>query len=138
MPLTVRDKIRLAFQAAEDKKADEPVALNLDGLSAVTDFFVVAGGTSTTQVRAIADGIVEKLAAEGVEPLGTEGYTDGTWVLLDYVDFVVHIFHRDKRVFFALEDLWSDAPRVRPADLAPRKRGGRKRTAETRHAEEEA
>lgn len=137
MPLTVRDKIRLAFEAAEDKKADAPVALQLEGLSAVTDFFLVAGGTSDTQVRAIADGILERLAAEGVEPLGTEGYTDGTWVLLDYVDFVVHIFHRDKRVFYSLEDLWSDAPRLYAADLAPRKRGRKKRSAESRHAEEE-
>ncbi len=123
MSTSRKESIRIALQAADDKKAEDPVALDLEGLSSVTDYFLVASGNSDAQVKAIADNVVEKLSENGVEPLGREGYNQGTWILLDYVDFVVHVFHRDKRMFYALENLWSDAPRLRVTDMT----GGHKR-----------
>ncbi len=115
--LDTKERIAQAVKAADGKKAEDAAVLDLRGLSAVTDYFVVLSGGSTTQVRAIADGIREALSEKGIEPLGTEGYNDGTWILLDYVDFIAHVFHREKRIFYALENLWSDAPRLRKADL---------------------
>jgi ribosome-associated protein len=118
MGISLKETVRLAIQAAEDKKAEEIAALDLRGLSAVTDFFIVTHGSSDTHVRAIAEGIEDALSQKGIEPYGREGYNEGRWVLLDYVDLVIHVFHREQRAFYALEQLWSDAPRVRAADLA--------------------
>jgi ribosome-associated protein len=104
--------VRMAMEAALDKKAEDVEALDLHGLSSVADWFLIASGGSDTQVRAIADGIRERLAGRGIEPIGTEGYNAGTWVLVDYADLVVHVFHREKRAYYALDKLWSDAPRI--------------------------
>ncbi len=111
MKVSSKEKIDLTVEAADDKKAENTVVLDLQNLSSVTDYIIIASGNSDTQVRAIADSIVEKLSEKGIEPLGTEGYNDGTWILLDYVDLVIHVFHNEKRIHYALEDLWSDAPR---------------------------
>ncbi len=112
MAKTTRDFVRMAVRAAEDRKAQEVVALDLRGRSPVTDFFVLASGTSDTHVRAVADAVREALVKAGQRPYSFEGYDDGTWVLIDYVDFVVHVFHQEKRLYFGLEELWSDAKRV--------------------------
>jgi ribosome-associated protein len=109
---TVRDLVRLAVRAAEEKKAQDVRALDVRGISSVTDYMIVATGSSDTNVRAIAEGVREKLAARGERPLSAEGFQEGTWVLLDYVDFVVHVFHAEKRLFFGLEQLWADAKQV--------------------------
>lgn len=110
---TTRDHVRLAVRAAEDRKAQQILALDLRELSSVTDYFIVCNGTSDTHVRAISDAIQERLEENGQRTFGREGYQDGTWVLLDYVDFVVHIFHYEKRLYYGIEDLWADAKRVR-------------------------
>lgn len=102
----------VALRAAESKRATNPVILDLRGISNVTDYFIICSGTSDTNVRAIADAVEEKLGEAGVRPFGTEGYKEGTWILMDYVDFVLHIFHSEKRLTFALEDLWKDAGRL--------------------------
>jgi ribosome-associated protein len=107
------DNIDRILNAALDKKGADPVALDVHAVSSVTDWFVIVAATSDTHARAIADGIRESLEELGIEPIGVEGYNDGTWVLLDYGDVVVHVFHHQKRVQYALEDLWSDAPRRR-------------------------
>ncbi len=104
--------LRIGTEAAEGKKAENLIVLDLRGLSSVTDYFVICSGRSDTNVRAIADAVRESLAKAGLKPFGTEGYREGTWVLLDYVDFVFHVFHSEKRLAFALEDLWKDAPRL--------------------------
>ena len=109
---TTRDWVRLAVRAAEEKKAQNLVALDLRGLSSVTDYFIVCSGTSDTHVRAIAEAVREKLAEKGQRPFGHEGAQEGTWVLLDYVDWVMHVFHQEKRLFYAIEDLWADAKKV--------------------------
>lgn len=102
---------RAAAELALGKKAEEILLLDLTGLSPVCDYFVVCHGDSDVQVKAIADSIVEGLAAEGHEPWHVEGYAGRTWILIDLVDVVVHVFHRETRLYYRLEDLWGDAPR---------------------------
>lgn len=99
-----------ASDLALDKKAEDVLALDLRGISSATDFFLLATGNSDIQVRAIAEHILEGLAAEGMRPLHTEGLDRARWVLLDFVDFVVHVFHPAARDFYQLELLWGDAP----------------------------
>lgn len=102
----------LALRAASlclDRKAIDVVMLGLEKVSDVTDYFVIASGTSDTHVRSIAEHVVEELKREGVTVHHVEGLTQGRWVLLDFVDFVVHVFHPALRAFYQLERLWSDA-----------------------------
>jgi ribosome-associated protein len=98
---------------AQDLKATDVVLLDLTGVSDATDFFVIASGTSDTHVRATAEHIMEGLKnRDGVAPHHIEGLQQGRWVLLDYVDVIVHVFHPTLREFYQLERLWSDAERV--------------------------
>lgn len=90
--------------------------LDLRGLDGVCDFFVLATASSEVQVRAIADAVEEGLKAEGVRPWHVEGYEARRWILLDYVDFVVHVFHAKAREYYLLDKLWGDAPRELVAD----------------------
>jgi ribosome-associated protein len=93
-----------------DRKALDVVLLDLRTLSTATDFFLIATGTSDTHVSSIADHVVTELKAEGVRPLNVEGERGGRWVLVDYFNFVVHVFHPAAREFYQLERLWGDAP----------------------------
>ena len=98
--------------AALDKKAEQTVVLDLTKASAFTDFFVICNGTNKRQVQAIADGVQEAIAKTGAKPALVEGYERGEWILLDYFDFIVHIFMPATREFYGLEKLWGDAERV--------------------------
>jgi ribosome-associated protein len=102
--------VRMAAQSALDKKADELVVLDLQGLSTVADFFLVCSGVSATQVDTIADAVRTALRAAGVRPRHLEGTAQSGWLLLDYGDVVVHVFLGETRAFYALERLWGDAP----------------------------
>ena len=102
-------QVALAVKAADDKQANEMVVLDLRKAQAFTDFFVICSGTNSRQVRAIADGIVDALAAEGEKPSHIEGYDRSEWILLDYFDFIVHVFMPETRAFYGLERLWGDA-----------------------------
>jgi ribosome-associated protein len=104
--------VRQALVALADLKAQDVVVLDLRGLSDATDFFVIATGTSDTHVRAVADHVIEAMAGFGVRPHHAEGLAQGRWALLDFVDFVVHVFHPSQRDFYQLERLWGDAPRL--------------------------
>jgi len=100
------------IEAAQDKKAEDLVVLDLRGLSDITDFFVICHGSSERQVLAITDAIEERLGRNSaVHPNHVEGRKVGEWVLMDYIDFVVHVFHPEARMFYQLENLWGDAPR---------------------------
>jgi ribosome-associated protein len=105
-------------EALLDRKAVDPVVLDLRGLCGATDYFVIVSGTSAAHVRGMAEHLVTTLAPEGVEPHHVEGLAQGRWVLLDYVDFVVHVFHPELRDFYQLERLWGDAPVVAAGDSA--------------------
>jgi ribosome-associated protein len=103
--------VRRAVELALERKAHDVTVLDLRGISTATDYFVVASGRSDVQVKAIAEHVVEELKGEGTPTGHVEGLTGGRWVLLDYVDFVVHVFHPQARAFYQLESLWGDAPR---------------------------
>ena len=105
-------RVREAVAAAEDRKAVELRVLHLEKVSDFTDYFLICSGTSERQVQAIADAVQEKMREERVRPLHVEGFNRGQWVLLDYGDFVVHIFQEEPRRFYSLERLWGDAPDV--------------------------
>lgn len=98
-----------AAAIALDNKANDVVVLSLKGVSDMTDFFVIASGTSDTHVRSLGEHIQEGLKRDGTAAHHVEGTQQGRWVLLDYVDFVVHLFHPSLRDFYQLERLWSDA-----------------------------
>ena len=105
----IADFARRAALVAADNKANDVVVLGLKGVSDMTDFFVIASGTSDTHVRALGEHIQEELRKDGMRAHHVEGMQQGRWVLLDYVDFVVHLFHPSLRSFYQLERLWSDA-----------------------------
>jgi len=103
--------VRRAAELARELKARDVVGLDLRGISSATDFFLLASGRSDVQVRAIAEHVVEELKKEGTRAEHVEGLQGGRWVLVDYIDFVVHVFHPQARSFYQLESLWGDAPR---------------------------
>jgi ribosome-associated protein len=99
-----------AVDLARDRKARDLVVLDLRGISSATDFFFIATGNSDIHVRGIAEHIIEELKRQDVRPDHVEGLRSGRWVLIDYIDFVVHVFHPAARDFYQLERLWGDAP----------------------------
>ena len=105
-------QIDLALAAADSKQAVKLVVLDLRPSAGFTDFFVIASGTNTRQVRAIADAVMETLADKGAKPAHVEGYDRSEWILLDYFDFIVHVFAPETRVFYDLERLWGNADRI--------------------------
>lgn len=105
-------QVRIAIEAAAQKQALDMVVLDLRKAAGFTDYFVICTGANPRQIKAIADGIEEALAQEGAKPSHVEGYERSEWVLLDYFDFIVHIFAREPRVFYGLERLWGNAEHI--------------------------
>ncbi len=103
---------RTAARAASDKIAQDIVAMDVSERLAITDVFLVASAPSERQVNAIVDGIEEELAKQDLKPVRREGRSEGRWVLLDYAEVVIHVQHQEDRVFYALERLWGDCPKV--------------------------
>jgi ribosome-associated protein len=106
----------VAAQAAADKKAQDILVLDVSERLVITDFFVIASAPNERQVQAIVDSVEEKLLAIGTKPVRREGTREGRWVLLDYVDIVVHVQHNEERSFYGLERLWKDCPRMELAE----------------------
>jgi len=120
-------KRSLIVKAADDKKANYLTEIDLRGKTLIADFFIVCSGTSNIHIRAVADGIVEELEKNGVRAHRTEGYSEGTWIVIDYGDVIVHVMSEDERNRYKIENLWtrevkadpSGAPVItRPADEA--------------------
>ena len=112
-PIEAEDLVRLCVRLAEDKKAEDIVVLDLRGISSFTDYFVICYGTSEPHLKAISSGIREGLREHAhLSPLASEGSVASQWLVMDYSEVLVHIFHQKKREFYALENLWSDAPRL--------------------------
>jgi ribosome-associated protein len=103
------DLLKIALEACEAKKAEQPVILDLNGLSDVTDYFLICSGKTPVQVRAITDHILDQISAAGLTAPRKEGYVEGRWVLLDCGGVIIHIMHRNEREFYALENLWREA-----------------------------
>ncbi len=106
------DIARIAARAAVDKKALDPVAFDVSERLAITDIFLIVAATNERQVGAVVDGIEEALLKTGVKPIRREGDREKRWVLLDYLDVVVHVQHTEERALYALERLWKDCPRL--------------------------
>ncbi|MBI2678119.1 MAG: ribosome silencing factor [Candidatus Koribacter versatilis] len=118
-PASTRQQVRTALAACEEKKAENITILEMDqAASAFTDYFVICSGTNPRQVQAIADEVDLRLKREGQIPTHIEGYQKAEWVLLDYLDFVVHVFAPSARAFYDLERLWKGAKHMTPAELA--------------------
>jgi ribosome-associated protein len=119
------ERLCIALRAASDKKALDLVVLDLRELASFTDYFFITSGTNVRQVQAIADEVVEKLKKQGTRAERVEGYNAAEWILLDYGDFIVHVFEDKSRRFYDLERLWREAKRVElPAELKDQDAGG--------------
>ncbi|HEY2498495.1 MAG TPA: ribosome silencing factor [Candidatus Angelobacter sp.] len=119
MSSQTRQLVARAVKAIEGKKGEDVVILEMDKNSgAFTDYFVVCSGTNPRQIQAIADDVQKQLVEIGQRPNSVEGYSQAEWVLLDYVDFVLHVFSERARKFYDLERLWKSARKLGPADLA--------------------
>ena len=110
-PTGFPEPVQKAAELALERKAHDVAILDLRGISSATDYFVLVSGNSDVQVKAIANHVVEDLKKDDVRPQHLEGLRGARWVLIDYVDFVVHVFHPEARNFYQLENLWGDAPR---------------------------
>lgn len=128
MSVETRQQVAMAVSAVENKKGEDLTILEMDRNSgAFTDYFVVCTGTNPRQIQAISDEVEIRLKQAGVRPTSIEGYSQAEWVLLDYLDFVVHVFSARARQFYDLERLWKSAVRLAPADL--KKKRAAKKTA---------
>ena len=103
-------KVTLIVEAAQERKVDDIVGLDVREISSFADTFIIATGTSDRHVRSVADSIEAALKAHGEPPMGVEGYDEGRWVLIDCGDTIVHVFQQEIRDHYDLERLWSDAP----------------------------
>jgi ribosome-associated protein len=114
----LKQQVSAAIGACQEKKAEDITILELEKDSgAFTDYFVVCSGTNPRQIQAISDEVEDRLKKAGLRPAHVEGYKQAEWVLIDYVDFVVHIFTEKARQYYDLERLWKSAKKLRPAEL---------------------
>ena len=119
----LKRQVSEAINACQEKKAEDLTILELEKDSgAFTDYFVVCSGTNPRQVQAISDEVEKRLERTGLRATHVEGYRQAEWVLLDYVDFVVHVFSEKARRYYELERLWKSAKRLEPSELKPRAR----------------
>jgi ribosome-associated protein len=127
----LKRQVSEAIAACQEKKAEEINVLELEkGSGAFTDYFIVCSGTNPRQIQAISDEVELRLKKKGITPAHTEGYKQAEWVLLDYVDFVVHVFSEKARRYYDLERLWKSAKRMQPSELVKAK----SKRAPARHA----
>ncbi|MDY3249292.1 MAG: ribosome silencing factor [Candidatus Choladocola sp.] len=105
---TAKEMAKLAYEALADKKALDIKIINIEGVSVLADYFIIASGTNRNQVQALADNVEETLFKAGYPVKQTEGYSSASWVLLDYGDIIVHVFDSENRLFYDLERIWRD------------------------------
>ena len=111
------DMVKLAVAALEDKKAEDIQILDISKISTIADYFIIASGSNRIQVQAMSDNVEEKLGRAGYEPKSIEGFQSADWVLMDYIDVIVHVFSRESRDFYDLERIWRDGKVVKLEDL---------------------
>ena len=107
-----REMTTLAIQALEEKKAEDIQIIDISEISAIADYFIIANGTNRSQIQALADSVEEKLGRAGVQFKQMEGYDTANWILMDFLDIVVHIFDKDNRAFYDLERIWRDGKQI--------------------------
>jgi ribosome-associated protein len=126
--LTSEELVELAARTLVANKGQEPLILDVRGLSSLWDYFIICSGGSKRHVQALAQHLQEALGQAGMKPMGVEGLEDGQWVLLDYVDVVIHLFIQPLREFYDLEGLWVEATRLPVKDLTPNQIQGQPHT----------
>ncbi|MGE5206928.1 MAG: ribosome silencing factor [Chlamydiota bacterium] len=130
-----KQQVSQAISACVEKKAEDVAILEMEkGSGAFTDYFVVCSGTNPRQIQAISDEVEQRLEKVGLHPAHVEGYKQAEWVLLDYVDFVVHVFSQKARKYYDLERLWKAARRLEPSELTARRSRTRTDAAEVGHS----
>jgi ribosome-associated protein len=110
--VNTKDLIKTVIAALEDKKAEDIKVLDIHEISTMSEYFVMASANNVNQVKAIADEVEEKLYEQGAKLIQSEGYQSARWVLLDFNDIIVHIFHKEDREFYQLERVWADAKEI--------------------------
>lgn len=113
-----KEMTKLAYEALEDKKAVDIKIINIEEVSVLADYFIIASGTNRNQVQALADNVEETLGRAGYPVKQTEGYRTANWVLMDYGDIIVHVFDSENRLFYDLERIWRDGKEITVGDLA--------------------
>ena len=103
-----KEMVKIAYRALEDKKAEDIRVIDIEHVSVIADYFLIASGSNRNQVQALAENVEEQLYKAGYEKKQTEGYSAGNWILLDYGDIVIHIFDKENRLFYDLERIWRD------------------------------
>jgi len=115
--LTDKQTIELIVKALDSKRAEDIQLIGIKDLTIVADYFIIANGTSNTQTKALADEVEFKLKQNGIEPIRSEGYQGGSWIVLDYGNIVVHVFYKETREYYNLERLWQDGDQIDISDL---------------------
>lgn len=110
--MTSHELMQAAVKVLDSKKATDINVLDIGGLTSLGDYFVIASGGSSTQVKSLAEEVEEKLSEAGMEPRRVEGEKSSMWILLDYSDVIIHVFYKETRDFYCLERLWADAPQL--------------------------
>ncbi len=116
--MTAKEMARIAVEALEDKKANDVRIIDIEKISTIADYFIIAGGTNRNQVQAMSDEVEEKLGRAGTVPKHIEGYASANWILMDYGDIVIHIFDEENRLFYDLERIWRDGKSIEKEALA--------------------
>ena len=112
-----KELLKVVVKAIGEKKGEQIKIIDISGVSVIADYFVITGGSNANQIRAIADEIEEKLGKLGVTPKQIEGYQTAGWVLMDYRDFIIHIFNREERLYYDIERIWSDGKAITVDEL---------------------
>lgn len=115
--MTDREELEIVVKALDSKKAEEITALKIGDLTILANYFVIASATSTTQVKALADEVEYQMQQKGITPKSIEGVQSRDWIVLDYIDVVVHVFHKEVRDFYQLERLWADGEKIDISDI---------------------
>ena len=115
--MTDREELEIVVKALDSKKAEEITALKIGDLTILANYFVIASATSTTQVKALADEVEYQMQQKGITPKSIEGVQSRDWIVLDYIDVVVHVFHKEARDFYQLERLWADGEKIDISDI---------------------
>lgn len=115
--MTDKEALKIAINALEEKKGEQIKIIDISKVSVVADYFVIASGKNMNQIHAMADEVEEKLSKAGVEPKQIEGANTSGWILMDYNDFIIHIFNEDQRLYYDIERIWSDGLLVNASSL---------------------
>ena len=113
----IKDLVKIAVEALEEKKAEDVRIIDISGVTVIADYFIIATGNNVNQVKALVDNVQEALFKAGKEECRLEGYSSGSWVLLDYNDFIIHVFSKEDRLFYDLERIWRDGKVIESTEL---------------------